>query len=566
MVTKLRIPVDEYYNDGGQVEIPARRLHSVDECRDVVHPQKDDGSLPQLNGEASSLVSHSNNEASTDSQATSPEAKTVAPTGNGASSSLSTEVIDTVAILCTEGPSATQPRRTILPSKRRNVTFDQLEYATAIGKKVEAITELAVGNSPKRRPRGEKVLPSKRKNAFDLLEYTTGGEKEVSVDSTSLMRPREELFPSKRKKTFDLFEYATTGKRRRESTPKRRVDDGENVTISALQKSTSPKKSPKRRRRPKTNVVQPHPPQSVYADILSSFISTPFDDKSMLNLHKLKQGIPLPQNQYQGFQMLQSSQTDTVPIIPQKSIIKSTRAKQNGRNRGINPESSAAISAEVSSFLIEEGRKLINSSSSLPLITASSISQLQAITTLQHGGGDIGSEKGKDDEGKRRSMVAKNVARGIQITTQRAEETSRIPKKAKLDAVALRALAALESSDSSGDEGGAPGALSASPSRKKCVPTKRKKPSSLVGEGASAKRRKKCNHDECDNFAVQGGVCIRHGAKVKKCSHEGCTKNAQNRGLCWSHRGKYVIKTCSAEGCTIQVIRGGVCWYHGAKD
>jgi hypothetical protein len=342
--------------------------------------------------------------------------------------------------------------------------FDQLEYATGIGNKEKAVVELAVANSPKRWPRG-KILPSKRKKTFDLLEYATNCKKE-EVANNSVTLPR---------KTVDMLEYAVVCKKPKavdnEASPARgraisgvslgsirRVghSDEENITIHALQKSMSPNRSPKRRKRPRKqlneDVVLPHPPRSLFAGILTSFLSTPFDDKAMLSLHKLKQGIPLPHDQYQGFQTLQS--LHGVPIIPQKSFIKRTRAKQNGinENGGINSTSSAAISARVSSFLIEEGRKLINASS-LPSNNEPCISRQQSTTIQQHGGGDVGSERHKDDECKRRSMVAKNVARGIQKTAQRAAEMSRMPKKAKLDAVALRALAALESSDSSGDEG-----------------------------------------------------------------------------------------------------------------
>ena len=32
-----------------------------------------------------------------------------------------------------------------------------------------------------------------------------------------------------------------------------------------------------------------------------------------------------------------------------------------------------------------------------------------------------------------------------------------------------------------------------------------------------------CGHEGCSNQVVNGGVCMRHGAKVKRCSQEGCT-------------------------------------------
>eukprot|EP00986_Skeletonema_menzelii_P016768 scaffold15845_cov97-Skeletonema_menzelii.AAC.1 len=34
---------------------------------------------------------------------------------------------------------------------------------------------------------------------------------------------------------------------------------------------------------------------------------------------------------------------------------------------------------------------------------------------------------------------------------------------------------------------------------------------------------------------VQGGVCIKHGAKIKRCSSEGCTNQAKRGGMCMRH-------------------------------
>lgn len=52
-------------------------------------------------------------------------------------------------------------------------------------------------------------------------------------------------------------------------------------------------------------------------------------------------------------------------------------------------------------------------------------------------------------------------------------------------------------------------------------------------------KRKLCSEEECTNIVVQGGVCIRHGAKVKvkvkRCSSEGCTNQVQRRGVCIKH-------------------------------
>ena len=52
--------------------------------------------------------------------------------------------------------------------------------------------------------------------------------------------------------------------------------------------------------------------------------------------------------------------------------------------------------------------------------------------------------------------------------------------------------------------------------------------------------KKICSSDGCTNYAVKGGVCIRHGAKktVKLCSREGCTNQAYRRGVCCRHGAK----------------------------
>ena len=94
---------------------------------------------------------------------------------------------------------------------------------------------------------------------------------------------------------------------------------------------------------------------------------------------------------------------------------------------------------------------------------------------------------------------------------------------------------------------------------------------------------KKCSSEGCTNLAQQGGVCIRHGAKVKRCSSEGCTNKAQKGGVCKRHGErptpnedsstafesfvlkKYKKKRCCADGCTKFAQNGGVCVRHGAK-
>eukprot|EP00986_Skeletonema_menzelii_P008032 scaffold3256_cov120-Skeletonema_menzelii.AAC.4 len=97
---------------------------------------------------------------------------------------------------------------------------------------------------------------------------------------------------------------------------------------------------------------------------------------------------------------------------------------------------------------------------------------------------------------------------------------------------------------------------------------KRKKRSLEDGDQSSAGAPRKtykylCSADGCTNKRHNGGVCIRHGAKVKRCSSEGCTNQAQIGGVCMRHGAKR--KRCSSEGCTNQAVKGGVCWRHGAK-
>jgi hypothetical protein len=77
------------------------------------------------------------------------------------------------------------------------------------------------------------------------------------------------------------------------------------------------------------------------------------------------------------------------------------------------------------------------------------------------------------------------------------------------------------------------------------------------------RHRKICSAEGCTNRVVNGGVCVRHGAKTRRCSNDGCTHKAVNGGLCQSHGAKKIL--CSKDGCTNQVQIGGVCRRHGAK-
>ena len=56
-----------------------------------------------------------------------------------------------------------------------------------------------------------------------------------------------------------------------------------------------------------------------------------------------------------------------------------------------------------------------------------------------------------------------------------------------------------------------------------------------IKHNKAQKKRTTCIHEGCTNRAVNGGVCIRHGAKVKTCKHEGCTNQRKQRGFCTRH-------------------------------
>jgi hypothetical protein len=48
-------------------------------------------------------------------------------------------------------------------------------------------------------------------------------------------------------------------------------------------------------------------------------------------------------------------------------------------------------------------------------------------------------------------------------------------------------------------------------------------------------REKLCSQDGCGRYVQQGGVCIKHGARVKRCSQDGCGKQAVQGGVCVQH-------------------------------
>lgn len=88
-----------------------------------------------------------------------------------------------------------------------------------------------------------------------------------------------------------------------------------------------------------------------------------------------------------------------------------------------------------------------------------------------------------------------------------------------------------------------------------------------VRHGADITKWKKyCSFEGCSNVSVRKGVCVKHGAKVKRkfCSAEGCTNQLVSGGVCKRHGA--TKKQCSNEGCVKQALKGGLCWKHGAKD
>jgi len=107
----------------------------------------------------------------------------------------------------------------------------------------------------------------------------------------------------------------------------------------------------------------------------------------------------------------------------------------------------------------------------------------------------------------------------------------------------------------------------------RCLLTKAAKLESGLYKETGGRLMKLCSVDGCGSFAKQGGVCIRHGAKLKPrkqrpklCSVEGCGSFAKKGGVCVRHGAKLKPrKLCSVEGCGSFAKQGGVCIRHGAK-
>ncbi len=117
-------------------------------------------------------------------------------------------------------------------------------------------------------------------------------------------------------------------------------------------------------------IVCPHDPKSDYSDVLAPFLSTPFDDKTMLLLHKLKDKSNGENKKKKSKKSTKDS--DYVPILPQKQYVRLIREEKRAmeeRKRLVEAHqqdatfgaTSAALSAEVTSFLMQEGQNMLNS-------------------------------------------------------------------------------------------------------------------------------------------------------------------------------------------------------------
>ena len=75
----------------------------------------------------------------------------------------------------------------------------------------------------------------------------------------------------------------------------------------------------------------------------------------------------------------------------------------------------------------------------------------------------------------------------------------------------------------------------------------------------------KCSHQNCDNHAVQGGVCITHGTQQKCCAHPGCDKAVKLSHVYCSAHGLSRRKCDHEGGCSRVAVQGGRCISHGAR-
>jgi len=115
-------------------------------------------------------------------------------------------------------------------------------------------------------------------------------------------------------------------------------------------------------------VVVPHHPLSEYGDVLSCFLSTPFDRNEMLSLYSSKEGKRVGRKTNNG-------EGDHVPILPQKYFttnngMKVTHTGMMSRsevNQRSLVEQSNAINDQVRQFLMDECKKTIDETEQLAI-------------------------------------------------------------------------------------------------------------------------------------------------------------------------------------------------------
>jgi hypothetical protein len=113
-------------------------------------------------------------------------------------------------------------------------------------------------------------------------------------------------------------------------------------------------------------VVVPHNPLSEYGDVLSCFLSTPFDRNEMLSLYLSKEGKRAGRKTNNG-------EGDHVPILPQKYFTTNNGMKvthtgimsRSEINHGSLVEQSNAINDQVRQFLLDECKKTIDETEQL---------------------------------------------------------------------------------------------------------------------------------------------------------------------------------------------------------
>jgi len=105
--------------------------------------------------------------------------------------------------------------------------------------------------------------------------------------------------------------------------------------------------------------VRPHDHGSMYNDVLSFFASTPFDANSMLSLHVQKERGIMRES-------LIIPSRASLPIVPQKKFMNSKAPAPEVNSDQASPKSSPYVEKEVSKFLLEEAKHLVNAARPTP--------------------------------------------------------------------------------------------------------------------------------------------------------------------------------------------------------